>query len=182
MGGQTQYLDWLSVNAQSSYDHRSADLPSATFDRTLSDGRSTGIASGLAAMTYALAARRLTGRIEGENGRHFGTGRNETAPSASNGQLVGSIDIPGAGIEFRNLAAANSLTFRTASARTGAKLSLYVNGVKARDISFPYTGNWNATFADTTVAVRIPDGATIRIQFDPGDVAANIDYFTASRT
>lgn len=182
MGGQTQYLDRLSGNAQSSYDHRTADLPSATFDRTLSDGRSTGIASGLAAMTYTLAARRLTGRIEGENGQHYGTGRNETAPSASNGRLVGSIDIPGAGIEFRNLAAASSLTFRTASARTGAKLSLYVNGVKARDISFPYTGNWNSTFADTTVAVRIPDGATIRIQFDPGDVAANIDYFTTSRT
>jgi hypothetical protein len=180
LGRQTQYLDWLAGNAQSSYDHRTGDLPSATFDQTLTNGRSTGIASGLAAMTYTLAARKLSGRVEGENGQKYGTGRNETAPAASNGQLVGSIDIPGAAVEFRNVAAASSLTFHTASANTGSKLSLYVNGVKARDVSFPYTGNWNATFADTTVAVAIPDGATLRLQFDPGDVAANIDYFTLS--
>lgn len=69
MGKQTQYLDWLSGNAQSSYDHRNRDLPSATFDRTLTDGRSTGIASGLAAMTYTLAARKLTAGIASENGQ-----------------------------------------------------------------------------------------------------------------
>jgi hypothetical protein len=148
----------------------------------VTNGRSTGVASGLAAMTYTLAARKLSGRIEGENGQKYGTGRNETAASASNGQLVGSIDIAGAGVAFRNVSAASALTFRTASANTGAELSLYVNGVKARDVSFPYTGSWNAAFADTTVAVPIPDGATIKIQFDPGDVAANIDYLTLSST
>jgi predicted alpha-1,6-mannanase (GH76 family) len=182
MGRQSQYLDWLGDNAQSAYDHRTNDLPSATFDQTLTNGRSTGVASGLAAMTYTLAARKLAGRIEGEDGQKYGTGRNETAASASNGQLVGSIDIAGAGVEFRNVSAAGSLTFRTASANTGARLSLYVNGVKARDVSFPYTGSWNAAFADTTVAVAVPDGATIKIQFDPGDLAANIDYLTLSGT
>jgi predicted alpha-1,6-mannanase (GH76 family) len=182
MGRQSQYLDWLGDNAQSAYDHRTNDLPSATFDQTLTNGRSTGVASGLAAMTYTLAARKLAGRIEGEDGQKYGTGRNETAASASNGQLVGSIDIAGAGVEFRNVSAAGSLTFRTASANAGARLSLYVNGVKARDVSFPYTGSWNAAFADTTVAVAVPDGATIKIQFDPGDVAANIDYLTLSGT
>jgi predicted alpha-1,6-mannanase (GH76 family) len=182
MGRQSQYLDWLASNAQSSYDHRNGDLPSATFDQTLTNGRSTGIASGLAAMTYTLAARKLSGRIEGENGQKYGTGRNETATAASNGQLVGSIDIAGAGVEFRNVPAASALTFHTASARTGAKLALYVNGAKAGDVSFPYTGSWNAAFADTTVAVAVPDGATLRIQFDPGNVPANIDYLTLAGT
>jgi hypothetical protein len=38
----------------------------------------------------------------------------------------------------------------------------------------------SAAIADATVAVPIPGRATIRIQFDSGDVAANIDYFTLS--
>jgi predicted alpha-1,6-mannanase (GH76 family) len=180
MGRQSSYVDWLGANAQSSYDHRNSDLPSAAFDQTLTNGRSTGVASGLAAMTYTLAARKLSGRVEAENGQKYGTGRNESASSASGGQLVGSIDKAGAGVEFRNVAAAGSLTFRTASANNGAKLGLYINGSKTRDVSFPNTGNWNSTFVDTTVAVSVLDGATIKLQFDSGDVAANIDYLSFS--
>ncbi|WP_329132004.1 glycoside hydrolase family 76 protein [Streptomyces sp. NBC_00670] len=180
LGGQDQYLGWLGDNAQSSYDHRTNDLPSAAFDQTLTNGRSTGVASGLAAMTYTLAARQRSGRIEAETGQKYGTGRNESATSASGGQLVGSIDKAGAGVEFHNLSATDSLTFRTASANKGAKLSLYVNGRFARKVAFPYTGNWNATFADTTVPVSIPDGATVKLQYDTGDLAANIDSLTLS--
>jgi uncharacterized protein YyaL (SSP411 family) len=54
---QTSYVDWLRNNAQSAYDHRRNDLPSAAFDQTLTNGRSTGVASGLAAMTYSLATQ-----------------------------------------------------------------------------------------------------------------------------
>lgn len=180
LGGQDQYLGWLGDNAQSSYDHRTNDLPSAAFDQTLTNGRSTGVASGLAAMTYTLAARQRSGRIEAETGQKYGTGRNESATSASGGQLVGSIDKAGAGVEFHNLSATDSLTFRTASANKGAKLSLYVNGRFARKVAFPYTGNWNATFADTTVPVSISDGATVKLQYDTGDLAANIDSLTLS--
>ncbi|MEU1534708.1 glycoside hydrolase family 76 protein [Streptomyces fagopyri] len=180
MGKQSQYIDWLGNNAQSSYDHRNNDLPSAAFDQTLTNGRSTGVASGLAAMTYTLAAQKLSGKIEAETGQKYGTGRNESASTASNGQLVGSIDKVGAGVEFRNLSSASSLTFRTASANNGAELSLYVNGSYIRKVDFPYTGNWNSTFADTTVPVSVPDGATIKVQYDSGDVAANIDHVTLS--
>lgn len=56
MGGQTQYVDWLYDNAQASYDHRTNDLPSAVFDQTLTNARGTGVATGLAAMTYALSS------------------------------------------------------------------------------------------------------------------------------
>ncbi|NJP75187.1 carbohydrate-binding protein, partial [Streptomyces sp. C1-2] len=171
---------WLGDNAQSAYDHRTDDLPSAQFDRTLTDGRSTGVASGLAAMTYTLAAQRLSGRVEAETGQKYGTARNESAAAASDGQLVGSIDKAGAGLEFHNVAAATSLTFRTASANKGAKLSLYIDGRFARKVHFPYTGNWNSTFADTTVRVSVPDGATVRLQYDTGDSAANIDHMTVS--
>jgi uncharacterized protein YyaL (SSP411 family) len=179
LGGQDAYLGWLGDNAQSAYDHRTEDLPSAQFDRTLTDGRSTGVASGLAAMTYTLAAQRLSGRIEAETGQKYGTARNESA-AASGGQLVGSIDKAGAGLEFHNVAAATSLTFRTASAHKGAKLGLYIDGRFARKVHFPYTGNWNSTFADTTVRVSVPDGATVRLQYDTGDSAANIDHMTVS--
>ncbi len=180
LGNQAQYLGWLGDNAQSSYDHRTNDLPSAAFDKTLDNGRSTGVASGLAAMTYTLAAQKLSGRIEAERGQKYGTGRNESTTSASGGQLVGSMDKAGAGVEFHNVSATNSLTFRAASANKGAKLSLYVNGRFARKVEFPYTGNWNSTFADTTVPISIPDGATVKLQYDTGDSAANIDYLTLS--
>lgn len=180
LGKQDSYVDWLGNNAQSSYDNRNKDLPSAIFDQTLTNGRSTGVASGLAAMTYTLAAKKLSGRIEAETGQKYGTGRNESAASASNGQLVGSMDKAGAGVEFHNVAGASSLTFRAASANQGAKLSLYVNGDFVRKVQFPYTGNWNSTFADTTVPVSVPDGATVKLQYDTGDSAANIDYVTPS--
>jgi hypothetical protein len=58
LAGQTSYLDWLSTNAQASYDRRTDDLPSAVFDQTLTNARATGVATGLAAMTYTLAAQR----------------------------------------------------------------------------------------------------------------------------
>ena len=181
MGNQTQYAGWLADNAQSAYDHRTDDLPSATFDQTLTNGRATGVASGLAAMTYTLSTKKLNGRLEGENGQHYRSARNETTGSASNGQLVGSIDVPGAAVEFRNVSAAKSLTFHTASERSGAQLSLYINGKDVRDVALPNTGNWRTTFADTAVPVAVPDGATLRVQFDAGDVPANIDYITLNR-
>jgi len=173
---QPQYLDWLSNNAQASYDNRTNDLPSAAFDQKLSNGRATGVASGLAAMTYTLAAQQHTGRIEAENGLHYVSARNQSSSSATNGQLAGSIDVPGSAIEFTNVAAASSLTFSTASERTGAKLGLYINGEHVQDVAFPTTGSWTDSFAETTVPVAVPAGATLRIQFDAGDVPANIDY------
>jgi predicted alpha-1,6-mannanase (GH76 family) len=176
LADQPQYLDWLSNNAQASYDNRTNDLPSAEFDKKLSNGRATGVASGLAAMTYTLAANQLSGRIEAENGLHYVSGRNQSSSEASNGQLAGSIDVPGAAVEFRNVAAASSLTFRTASERDGAKLGLYINGEHVQDVAFPNTGSWTDAFAETTVPIAVPAGATLRIQFDAGDVPANIDY------
>ncbi|HWU60070.1 MAG TPA: glycoside hydrolase family 76 protein [Microbacteriaceae bacterium] len=176
LADQPQYLDWLSNNAQASYDNRTNDLPSAAFDQKLSNGRATGVASGLAAMTYALAAQQHSGRLEAENALHYVSARNQSSSTASNGQLAGSIDVPGSAIEFKNVAAASSLTFSTASERTGAKLGLYINGDHVQDVAFPTTGSWTDAFAETTVPVAVPDGATLRIQFDDGDVPANIDY------
>ncbi|MEU8227510.1 glycoside hydrolase family 76 protein [Kribbella sp. NPDC048915] len=57
LGGQRQYVDWLGANAQAAYDHRTDDLPSAAFDRPLPNARGTGVATGLAAMTYSLATQ-----------------------------------------------------------------------------------------------------------------------------
>jgi hypothetical protein len=176
LAGQPQYLDWLSNNAQASYDNRTNDLPSAAFDQKLSNGRATGVASGLAAMTYTLAAQQHSGRIEAEKGLHYVSARNQSSNTASNGQLAGSIDVPGAAIEFKNLGAASSVTFSTATERTGAKLGLYINGEHVQDVGFPTTGSWTDAFAETTVPIAVPDGATLRVQFDAGDVPANIDY------
>jgi predicted alpha-1,6-mannanase (GH76 family) len=66
--GQTSFLDWLSANAQAAYDRRTNDLPSAVFDQSLSNARATGTATGLAAMTYTLAARTAPGGAAGAGG------------------------------------------------------------------------------------------------------------------
>ena len=54
LGGKTQYIDWLSNNAQSAYDKRTNNLPSANWNAVVSNGRATGVASGLSIMAYSL--------------------------------------------------------------------------------------------------------------------------------
>jgi hypothetical protein len=53
-------LTFCGEGAQASYNHRTNDLPSAVFDHNLTNARGTGVASGLAAMTYTLAVEGLS--------------------------------------------------------------------------------------------------------------------------
>lgn len=60
-------------------------------------------------------------------------------------------------------------------AEHGGELSLYVNGSFAIKIPFTDTGSWWDAFPESDkVAVNIPEGATVRIQVDEGDLNANI--------
>ncbi|MEW9697563.1 glycoside hydrolase family 76 protein [Paenibacillus sp. SI8] len=187
LAGQTQYSDWLSNNAQAAYTNRGTnDLLSPVWDQPFgTNSRATGVATGLAAMTYSLLSgqsTKLSGKVEGEDGRKYGSAYNQADSNASGGYEVGSIDHTGAAVEFSNVAATNSMTIGYASALNGAKLSLYINGADTQDVTFSNTGKWTGAgaYTEKTINVTIPDGATVKFQYDSGDVAANIDYIVLS--
>jgi alpha-L-fucosidase 2 len=56
------------------------------------------------------------------------------------------------------------------------RLGLYVNDVKRQDVTFPSTNSWGGTYATKTVDVTVPQGATVKLQYDPGGSGANIDF------
>jgi lysophospholipase L1-like esterase/uncharacterized protein YjdB len=75
-------------------------------------------------------------------------------------------------------AGSQNIIIRYANANTQARaLSLYVNGTKVGQISFPTTPNW-ATWADKICLVNLKEGNnTIKIQVDNGDTGQfNIDF------
>ena len=56
------------------------------------------------------------------------------------------------------------------------KLTLYINGTRSQDVTFPSTQSWGGTYGKVTVNVTVPEGATIKLQNDPGDAGTNLDY------
>ncbi|MEV6013275.1 carbohydrate-binding protein [Streptomyces sp. NPDC051976] len=118
-------------------------------------------------------------RIEAENAALLGGARVEPHSNASNGQNVGWMLNTGDGTTFSNLYASNRLDIGYAATSAGT-FSLYVNGDKTQEISFPATGGWNG-FAEKTVDVTIPAGATVTLKRDAGDSAINLDYIEQPR-
>ncbi|HTA91300.1 MAG TPA: carbohydrate-binding domain-containing protein [Polyangiaceae bacterium] len=95
--------------------------------------------------------------------------------SASGGSEVTNIS-PGSSVTFSNVLAGTSLDIRYCTMLNPGKLSLYVNGTKNQDITFPTTNSWSTTYATKTVSVTIPAGATLMLSNDPGDAGTNLDY------
>jgi hypothetical protein len=120
----------------------------------------------------------LVGRLEAEYGTLLGGARVEPHTGASNGQNVGYMTSVSDGVEFKNVNASTWLQISYAAASAGT-FSLYVNGVKNQDVSFPSTGGWN-TVAVVTINAAIPAGATVTLQYDAGDVPINVDYIRAT--
>ena len=77
--------------------------------------------------------------------------------------------------KFNNVSVAIQLTSRYATVNKGI-LSFYVSGAHSTDISFMSTGSCTGVYVDKVIDVSIPSGATIKFQFDSGEVAVNLDY------
>jgi hypothetical protein len=69
----------------------------------------------------------------------------------------------------------SQLQIRYAAEKPG-QMTLQINSA-AQKVAFPATGQWQGTgaYAEVTVPVRLPSAATVRLVFEPGDAAANID-------
>ncbi|HHW00852.1 MAG TPA: hypothetical protein GXX36_15045 [Clostridiaceae bacterium] len=182
LGKQTQYIDWLTTNAQAAYKNRADNNLIAPYWDTPYDGsnvRPTANATGLTLMIYSLMVTQpgyLSGKVEAESAIKYGTAYKQKADAASGGYMAGSIDHVGSAIEFVNCIESTGLTISFTSGLSNPKLSFYINGEYKQKLEFEYTGSWSSNFREKTFDVDIPAGATVKIQYDDGDVPANIDY------
>ncbi|HEX2927134.1 MAG TPA: chitobiase/beta-hexosaminidase C-terminal domain-containing protein, partial [Ruminiclostridium sp.] len=136
----------------------------------------------LKSVVNSLVNVRYTGKVEAEKGKKYGTAYSQADEGASGGFMVGSIDHVGSAFELKNCAASTKLIVSYASGLNNPKLSFYINGVHDQDLTFTNTGGWGGTFAQKTFDVNIPEGATIKFQYDSDDSAANIDYIGLTST
>ena len=108
------------------------------------------------------------------------------ASNASGGRVVGDLNNVGAAVQVSVAAGTGgsaSLVIRFSNGYSNNRsLSLYLNGVRQRQIVFAPTGSWN-TFANTaSFALTLAPGTnTLRIQRDASDAfAADIDRFAVT--
>jgi len=159
-------------------------------------GLVTGIAAGSATITATTQDQGLTAtcvvsvispKYEAEDASLNGlTVYNDHAGYSGTG-FVAQFSAAGHYVQFLVTAAAGgnqNITIRYANGQTNARtLSLYVNGSKVRQVSFPVTTNWG-TWADKVENVTLNAGNnTIKIQYDSGDLGQfNIDYLSLNGT
>ena len=118
--------------------------------------------------------------FESESGALEGNARIYDDGAASGGQGVAFIIELGDSVSYTNVPSADTMTIRYASENTNGKLSVAVNGSDVGDIRFGGTGSWTGNYAEATMAVVIPDNATVQIFYDTGDLAMNMDTVTFS--
>jgi hypothetical protein len=124
------------------------------------------------------------GRYEAESGTVSGGAGVQNASNASGGQVVGGLNNTGSGVTVSNVdggaGGTASVVVRFANGYSSARsLSLYANGSRVGQVSFPATGSWNSFADSATVSVTLNAGTgnTIKVQRDSGDAAAaDIDY------
>lgn len=92
----------------------------------------------------------------------------------ASGEAGADLSAAGDGIEFANLKAGNKLLVRYTSAADG-KLSLYVNGVKKKDVIFPANGVWKGTYNVRSIDEDIPAGAAVKFVYEDGGSRVRID-------
>jgi len=112
--------------------------------------------------------------IEAETATKVGQAANYNDSAASGGMGVGQMNIVGDAIEFKNVPTANYFTLKYATPQAGT-YSLYVNGTKVQALPLDSTGSWDGKYGFATFSVHIPAGATLKLQYDNGDTAINVD-------
>jgi len=120
-------------------------------------------------------------KYEAESGTIGGGATKSTYQSASGGYQVGMMDNVGAFFQVPiNVDSAGTKTIKIIYANGMTDLrykSLYVNGIKIRQLTFPQTGGWSDySFLNTDVTLNAGIN-TLKIQHDSSDnTATDIDY------
>lgn len=121
-------------------------------------------------------------RYEAENATINGSNIETNKTNASGGGQVGNINQPDRNVEFTNLVSGNKVLFRYATTQTGT-ISIYKNNVHYQDLSFDSTGDWYGydKYRIASMDIDINKGDSLKIQYDNGDAAINIDYIEVER-
>ncbi len=114
-------------------------------------------------------------RIEAEVGSLAGMAMAYADGNASGGQAVAYLNELNSSIEFLNLPTATQLVLSYASMFSG-EISYSINSGQTRKLSFNSTGDWVGVYQPITVDLEIPASSTLKIFFEEGDTALNIDY------
>jgi len=95
--------------------------------------------------------------------------------SASNFSEVTNM-MQGSAVTFANVRAGTSIDIRYCTMNNPGKLGLYINGAHAQDVTFPNTMSWSGTYTTLSVSQAVPQGASLKLQYDAGGSGANLDY------
>ncbi len=100
---------------------------------------------------------------------------------ASGAMGVTNVKSSGDGVEIATHAnfASGALTFRYACDNSTAA-TILVNGTSTQDVDFPATGS-NTNWAEKTIALSVPQGATVSFQAKKGAAAPSLDCLILSR-
>lgn len=122
-------------------------------------------------------------RYEAEAATIVGAAKEENKDGASGRSQVGNINEIGRYVEFSNIPAYSKVSVRYASNVSG-KISVYVNNDKIKDLNFTSTGDWSGVgkYKNLIFDVNIPKDGTLKIQFDEGDGALNLDYIECCKS
>ena len=144
-----------------------------------------GITSSPINFTVNAAATKV--RYEGESAELSGV-TTENTGSCSEGGNVNNFKDSGTYMDFKSVVSGNHLTIRYANGDSKylRQCSLYVNGVDVQTLHLACTKSWS-NYSDFNVNVDIPVGASVKLQIDSDDVAANageyccnVDYVEVS--
>jgi hypothetical protein len=95
--------------------------------------------------------------------------------SASNFAEVTNLRM-GSAVTFGNVRAGTAIDIRYCTMNNPGRLGLYVNGTRTAEVTFPSTMSWSGTYTTLTVNQAVPQGASIKLQYDAGGSGANLDY------
>lgn len=115
-----------------------------------------------------------TGKYEAEDAKLVNCSVS-TDLAASNLREVTHLRL-GSSLTLPNVKAGSAIDIRYATFANPGKLSLYINGKHDRDILFPSTQSWERVYGTVTVQTRVPQGATLKLQWDQGGAGTNIDW------
>jgi hypothetical protein len=133
--------------------------------RYLSDDTFLGISNGM---------RVDTGKYEAE---HATLNMCDASGDAAASNSAEVIDLKqGSSLTFANVLVGTSIDVHYATMNNPGKLGLYINGTHDQDITFPSTMSWTGTYGTVTVTATVPQGATLKLQYDAGGSGANIDF------
>jgi hypothetical protein len=95
--------------------------------------------------------------------------------SASNFAEVTNLRM-GSSVTFANVRAGTAIDVRYCTMNNPGRLGLYINGTRVSEVTFPSTMSWSGTYTTLTIGQAVPQGASIKLQYDAGGSGANLDY------